>query len=174
MFIYKELIVSHSQNNEIFILGMVPLDDLYRLNQVIQEANQREQCLETKLTALQQIVDETRKSAEESWQAYVGEERLLSRVSALENQLQQANKNWGEDELREELIKLREDNESYQIAAKEALEKLHAERLQAVALAMGQERARIAAEQETFLAKEQFTQAQLELEVRAFLFSVLK
>uniref|UniRef100_V5G949 Sarcolemmal membrane-associated protein n=1 Tax=Anoplophora glabripennis TaxID=217634 RepID=V5G949_ANOGL len=144
--------------------GIVPLDDLYRLNQIIQEANQREQYLETKLTALQQIVDDTRKSTEESWQAYVGEERLLSRVSALENQLQQVNKNWGEDRLREELVKLREDNEAYQVAAKETLEKLHAERLQAVALAMEQERARIAAEQETFLAKEQFTQAQLELE----------
>ncbi|KAJ8968643.1 hypothetical protein NQ314_002203 [Rhamnusium bicolor] len=147
--------------------GMVPLDDLYRLNQIIQEANQREQCLETKLTALQHVVDETRKSAEESWQAYVGEERLLSRVSALENQLQQANKNWGEDRLREELAKLQEDNESYQVAAKEALEKLHAERLQAVALAMEQERARITAEEEALLAKEQFTQAQLELEKKA-------
>ncbi|KAJ8975353.1 hypothetical protein NQ317_000281 [Molorchus minor] len=120
--------------------------------------------LETKLTALQNVVDETRKSAEESWQAYVGEERLLSRVSALENQLQQANKNWGEDRLREELAKLQDSNEGYQIAAKEELEKLHAERLQAVSLAMEQERARITAEQEAILAKEQCAQAQLELE----------
>lgn len=88
---------------------MVPLDDLYRLNHIIQEANQREQCLETKLTALQHVVEETRKSAEESWQAYVGEERLLSRVSALENQLQQANKNFGDDRLREELARLQVD-----------------------------------------------------------------
>nr|XP_023024986.1 sarcolemmal membrane-associated protein isoform X1 [Leptinotarsa decemlineata] len=147
--------------------GMVPLDDLYKLNQIIQEANQREKCLETKLTALQHVVNETRKSAEESWQAYVGEERLLSRVSALETQLQQANKSWGEDRLREELAKLQESNESYQIAAKEALEKLHAERLQAMALAMEQERAKISAEQEAVLAKEQFYQAQVEVEAMA-------
>lgn len=89
----------------LFWLGMVPLDDLYRLNQLIQEANQREQCLETKLTVLQQVLDETRKSAEESWQAFVGEERLLSRISALENQLSQATKNWADDRLREELVK---------------------------------------------------------------------
>ncbi|KAJ8935998.1 hypothetical protein NQ318_009678 [Aromia moschata] len=125
--------------------GLVPLDDLYRLNQIIQEANQREQCLETKLIALQHVVDETKKSAEEincSKQIKIG----------------------GDDRLREELAKLQEDNEAYQIAAKEALEKLHSERLQAVALAMEQERAKITAEQEALLAKEQFTQAQLELE----------
>lgn len=86
---------------------IVPLDDLYRLNQIIQEANFREQCLESKLTALQQAVEATRKSADLSWQSYVGEERLLSRVSDLEDQLQQAKKNLGEDPLREEISKLR-------------------------------------------------------------------
>lgn len=90
----------------LFYAGMVPLDDLYRLNQIIKEANERELCLETKLSELQHFVDETRRSAEESWQVYVGEERLLSRVSALENQLQHSNRNWGEDKLREELTKL--------------------------------------------------------------------
>uniref|UniRef100_A0A6P7GPS1 Sarcolemmal membrane-associated protein isoform X2 n=1 Tax=Diabrotica virgifera virgifera TaxID=50390 RepID=A0A6P7GPS1_DIAVI len=144
--------------------GMVPLDDLYRLNQIIQEANQREQCLETKLTALQQVVYDTKKSAEESWQAYVGEERLLSRVSALETQLQRANKNWGEERFREELTRLQEDHEAYQISAKEALDKLHAERLEAIALAEDQERLRISTKQEAFLAIKQFTQAQTELE----------
>ncbi|KAJ3644842.1 hypothetical protein Zmor_022543 [Zophobas morio] len=143
---------------------VVPLDELYKLHQIIQEATQREQCLETKLTALQSVVDEARKSAEESWQAYVGEERLLSRVSALETQLQQAGKNWGEDKYREEIGKLQDDNAAYQVAAKEALEKLHAERLQALAIATEQERCRISAEQEALLVKEQLAQAQQELE----------
>ena len=39
-------------------------------------------------------------------QAYVGEERLLSRVAALENQLVQAGKSWGDDKIREEFSKL--------------------------------------------------------------------
>jgi pSer/pThr/pTyr-binding forkhead associated (FHA) protein len=143
---------------------VVPLDELYKLHQIIQEATQREQCLETKLTALQSVVDEARKSAEESWQAYVGEERLLSRVSALETQLQQAGKNWGEDKYREEVTKLQEDSATYQVAAKEALEKLHAERLQALSVATEQERCRISAEQEALLAREQLSQTQQELE----------
>jgi hypothetical protein len=147
------------------IFAVVPLDELYKLHQIIQEATQREQCLETKLTALQSVVDEARKSAEESWQAYVGEERLLSRVSALETQLQQAGKNWGEDKYREEVTKLQEDSATYQVAAKEALEKLHAERLQALSVATEQERCRISAEQEALLAREQLSQTQQELEV---------
>lgn len=144
--------------------GMVPLDDLYRLNQIIQEANQREQCLETKLTALRLVVEETKKAAEESWQVYVGEERLLSRLSALEQQLQQCSKNFGEDRLREELAKLQEHSETYQTAAKEALEKVHAERLAAIAAANEQEQARITAEQEAMLAREQLRQTEALME----------
>ncbi|VEN64352.1 unnamed protein product [Callosobruchus maculatus] len=155
--------------------GLVPLDDLYRLNQIIQEANQREQCLESKLSALQHVVDETRKSAEESWRAYVGEERLLSRVSALENQLQQAGKQWTEEKVKEELGKLQVENESYQVAAKEALEKLHAEKLEALAKATELERAKATAEQEARIAKEEVVQVHLELESLArklFVFQV--
>lgn len=38
----------------------IPPVDLYRLNQYIQEANQREQILETKLTSLQKMVEATK------------------------------------------------------------------------------------------------------------------
>ncbi|XP_018326274.1 sarcolemmal membrane-associated protein isoform X2 [Agrilus planipennis] len=147
--------------------GHIPLDELYRLNQIIQEASQREQCLETKLCTLQQIVEEARKSAEESWQAYIGEEKLLSRVATLENQLQQAVKNFGDDKLKEELTRLQEEKTQYQLTAKETLCKLHAERLQAVALATEQERARISTEQEAILIKEQLAQVQQELQAVA-------
>ncbi|KAH1024892.1 hypothetical protein HUJ05_009728 [Dendroctonus ponderosae] len=53
----------------------VPLGDLYKLNQYLQEANKREQCLESKLDVLQHVVEEAKRATEESWQAYVGEER---------------------------------------------------------------------------------------------------
>lgn len=89
-----------------FFAGTLPLDCLYQLNQIIKEANARETFLEHKLQKLQRAVDETRRSADEGWQVYVGEERLLSRMSALETQLQHASKNWSEDKLREELSKL--------------------------------------------------------------------
>lgn len=192
--------------------GYIPLEELYKLNQIIQDASQREQCLETKLIALQHIVDEARRSAEESWQvciniifsfyychnhictftnyilvfkAYVGEERLLSRVAALENQLTQVGKNWGEDRFREELQKLhvnyfsylaltletmllcfsQEDRNTYQIAAKESVQKLLVERLEAVATAGEHQRARATAEQDAMLAREEVEKAQNEIQV---------
>ncbi|XP_050297685.1 sarcolemmal membrane-associated protein [Anthonomus grandis grandis] len=142
----------------------VPLDDLYRLQQIIQEATQREQCLESKLNALRNVVEETKRSAEESWQAYVGEERLLSRISALEIQLHQARSNWSEDKLKEEIVRLRENNEKYQEAAKETLEKVHGEKQRALAQAIELEGAKISAEQDAILAKQQLDVAQVEIQ----------
>ena len=40
--------------------AIIPPVDLYRLNQYIQEANQREQILETKLISLQKMVESTK------------------------------------------------------------------------------------------------------------------
>lgn len=51
------------------------------------------------------------------------------------------------------------------MAAKEALEKLHTEKLEALAAAAEQERARTTAEQEAQLAREMLTQTQMELTV---------
>ena len=61
--------------------------DLYQLNQWIQEAVIREQVLETKLGALQRIVSATREAAEMGWTALMEEDRLLTRIESLENQL---------------------------------------------------------------------------------------
>ena len=61
--------------------------DLYQLNQWIQEAVIREQVLETKLGTLQRILNETREAAELGWTALMEEDRLLTRIESLENQL---------------------------------------------------------------------------------------
>lgn len=149
------------------------MDELYKLNQIIQEASQREQCLETKLTALQQVVEKAKKSADESWQTYIGEERLLSRVAALESQLTQVGKNWNDEKLREEIVKLQEDSIAYQMAAKTALDRLYAEKLEAVAALTEEQRAKLAIEQESILTREQLFIAQKELQVRRSEFSTM-
>ena len=61
--------------------------DLYKLNQWIQEAVIREQVLETKLGSLQRIVSATSEAAELGWTALMEEDRLLTRIESLENQL---------------------------------------------------------------------------------------
>lgn len=60
-------------------VGSVPLDELYKLNQYLQDALQREQLLEQKLNTLHSLVEQARESTNLSWQAFIGEDRLLSR-----------------------------------------------------------------------------------------------
>lgn len=132
-------------------VGSVPLDELYKLNQYLQDALQREQLLDSKLAILQEVVEQTREATNLSWQAFIGEDRLLSRylfflfvictllkdlffrVEILESQLMSYSKNYSEDKMREELLRLQEDKNSYQNSAKESLGKLHHERLDAIA-----------------------------------------
>ncbi|XP_076376966.1 sarcolemma associated protein [Megalopta genalis] len=108
----------------------VSLEDLYKLNQVMQEASRREKALQSKLGYLQQLVANTRIVANQSWQALIAEDRLLSWVETIESQLSVYSKNYTEDKIRNELVKLLEEKAQYQNAAKEELQKLLQEKLE--------------------------------------------
>ncbi|XP_020282355.1 sarcolemmal membrane-associated protein [Pseudomyrmex gracilis] len=110
--------------------GNVSLEDLYKLNQVMQEASRREKALYNKLGYLQQLVENTRKAANQSWKALITEDRLLSWVVTVENQLAVYSKNYTEDKIRNELAKLQDEKAQYQNAAKEALQKILQEKLE--------------------------------------------
>ena len=47
----------------------------------------REQALEQKLEHLQGILRDTRQASNDSWQAIIHEDRLLTRINALEDQI---------------------------------------------------------------------------------------
>lgn len=110
--------------------GNVSLEDLYKLNQVMQEASRREKALYSKLGYLQQLVENTRKAANQSWKALITEDRLLSWVMTVESQLAVYSKNYTEDKIRNELAKLQDEKAHYQNAAKEALQKILQEKLE--------------------------------------------
>lgn len=112
------------------LAGNVSLEDLYKLNQVMQEASRREKALYSKLGYLQQLVENTRKAANQSWRALITEDRLLSWVVTIENQLAVYSKNYTEDKIRNELAKLQDEKAQYQNAAKEALQKILQEKLE--------------------------------------------
>lgn len=112
--------------------GSVSTEDLYQLNQYVQEALQREQMLQTKLSSLQQMVLSLRLASDVGWRALIAEDRLLSRVEILENLLQTYSKNFPEDKLRDELRKLHDDKNIYQSTAKERLKKIYEEKLEVV------------------------------------------
>ncbi|XP_011170380.2 sarcolemmal membrane-associated protein [Solenopsis invicta] len=110
--------------------GNVSLEDLYKLNQIMQEAQRREKALYSKLGYLQQLVENTRKAANQSWKALITEDRLLSWVMTVESQLTVYSKNYSEDKIRNELAKLQDEKAQYQNAAKEALQKVLQEKLE--------------------------------------------
>uniref|UniRef100_A0A2M4A2D4 Putative tropomyosin n=1 Tax=Anopheles triannulatus TaxID=58253 RepID=A0A2M4A2D4_9DIPT len=144
--------------------AIIPPVDLYRLNQYIQEANQREQILETKLISLQKMVESTRQNSSLGWQAMIDEDRLLSRIDMLEKKLQYCQKNLSDDKLREDLAKLLEEKHQYQNSAKETMYKLHQDRLEAVHKQISLEKALCTSEDECSLLREQLNKTKQQLQ----------
>merc|ERR1711976_186129 len=103
-----------------------------QLAQYLQEALHREQMLENKLATLQRLIENTQEASESGWQALIDEDRLLSRLEVLENQLAAYSKNQTEETLRLELVALQEDKFKYETTAKESLRKVLQEKLDAV------------------------------------------
>jgi len=110
----------------------IPAQDLYQLNQYIQESLAREQLLESKLVGLQRLVEDTESASQLGWKALMDEDRLLTRVEILESQLTTYGKSMSEDKLREETKRLMEEKESYQNSAKDTLKKIVDDKLEAV------------------------------------------
>lgn len=110
----------------------IPAQDLYQLNQYIQESLAREQLLEAKLLGLQRLVEGTENASQLGWKALMDEDRLLTRVEILESQLTTYGKSMSEDKLREETKRLMEEKETYQNSAKDTLKKVVDDKLEAI------------------------------------------
>ncbi|XP_058856464.1 sarcolemmal membrane-associated protein-like isoform X13 [Acipenser ruthenus] len=106
--------------------------ELFQLSQYLQEALHREQMLEQKLATLQRLLASTQEASESSWQALIDEDRLLSRLEVMGNQLQAYSKNQTEDGIRKELKALQEDKHNYETTAKESLRRVLQEKIEVV------------------------------------------
>uniref|UniRef100_A0AAZ3R9K5 Sarcolemmal membrane-associated protein n=1 Tax=Oncorhynchus tshawytscha TaxID=74940 RepID=A0AAZ3R9K5_ONCTS len=95
-----------------------------------EEALHREQMLEQKLATLQCLLATTQEASESSWQALIDEDRLLSRLEVMGNQLQSYSKNQTENGMRNELVTLQEDKYNYEITAKESLRRVLQEKIE--------------------------------------------
>merc|ERR1719367_821860 len=124
--------IVNSTNNPALLSLSLPTQDLYQLNQYIQEALAREQLLETKLAVLQRLVGQTETASNDAWKSLIDEDRLLTRVEILESQLSTYGKSMSEDKLREETKRLMEEKEEYQEQAKDTLKKIVDDKLEAI------------------------------------------
>ncbi|KAM9326133.1 sarcolemmal membrane-associated protein isoform 2-T2 [Gastrophryne carolinensis] len=106
--------------------------ELFQLSQYLQEALHREQMLEQKLATLQRLLANTQEASDTSWQALIDEDRLLSRLEVMGNQLQAYSKSQTDDGIRKELIALQEDKHNYETTAKESLRRVLQEKIEVV------------------------------------------
>lgn len=137
--------------------------ELFQLSQYLQEALHREQMLEQKLATLQRLLAITQEASDTSWQALIDEDRLLSRLEVMGNQLQACSKNQTEDSLRKELVALQEDKHSYETTAKESLRRVLQEKIEVVRKLSEVERSLSNTEDECTHLKEMNERAQGEL-----------
>ncbi|CAH0398276.1 unnamed protein product [Chilo suppressalis] len=100
------------------------LEQLYQLNNYVQEAIQREAYLENRLRTLRECVERTRTEAQASWELFVGEQRLLMRVHTLEAML-----SVGKQPDAQHVAQLLNDKRNYQAVAQESLRSAHEQRL---------------------------------------------
>jgi len=163
----REATSSHSSSYPGSIPGPganIKSQELYQLAQYLQEALHREQMLENKLAALQRLIENTQSCSESGWQALIDEDRLLSRIEVLENQLQAYAKNQTEETLRHELVALQEDKYNYETTSKETLRKVLQEKLDAVRKLSELERSLTNTEEECQHLKEMCESSQKELQ----------
>ncbi|KAK8745334.1 hypothetical protein OTU49_000135 [Cherax quadricarinatus] len=141
----------------------VTAQELYQLRTYLQEAQHREQQIETKLATLQRLVSSTQEAATHSWKAMIDEDRLLQRLETLEAQLSTYAKNYPEDSVREEMRRLLDEKGQYETTAKESLRRVLQEKLDAVTKLADLERTLNTSEDELAHIKEVCETTQKEL-----------
>ncbi|XP_042227920.1 sarcolemmal membrane-associated protein-like isoform X2 [Homarus americanus] len=144
-------------------VSSVSAQELYQLRTYLQEAQHREQQIETKLATLQRLVSSTQEAATHSWKAMIDEDRLLQRLETLEGQLTTYAKNYPEDSVREEMRRLLDEKGQYETTAKESLRRVLQEKLDAVTKLADLERTLSTSEDELAHMKEVCETTQKEL-----------
>lgn len=116
-------------NPVVNFINDVCTQDLYNIDAYIRDAMHREANLENKLLNLERLLSNIIGETDNSWKALITEDRLLSKIEFLESQLQYYKKDYGEDEIKQEICDLKKYKYSYQGLAKDCLKKEMEEKL---------------------------------------------
>ncbi|KAK0398433.1 hypothetical protein QR680_002587 [Steinernema hermaphroditum] len=104
---------------------------LFQMQQYIKEAMFREKNLEEKLQSVQVLLANTVKSSQDTWEALINEDRLLSRIEMLEGQLALFSKNATQDALRKQVFDMLEERNEYETKCKQVVQRLEEEKREA-------------------------------------------
>ncbi|EOA98525.1 TRAF3-interacting JNK-activating modulator, partial [Anas platyrhynchos] len=97
----------------------------------LQEALHRELLLKQKMVILQELLSTLLKASEKSWQGQLNEDKLKCKLRALENQLQACTQSYSKECVKKILIEMEDQKQTYEQKAKEALQKMLEDKLQA-------------------------------------------
>ncbi|KAL7640358.1 UNVERIFIED_CONTAM: hypothetical protein RMT77_008631 [Armadillidium vulgare] len=138
--------------------------ELHQLRTSLQEAQHREELIESKLSSFQQIITSIQEAASQSWTAMIDEDRLLQRLETLEDQLATYSKNCTDDSMREEIQRVIEEKNRYETSAKDSIQRILQEKVDAVSRCSELERTLSVTKTELNHKKELAESAQNELQ----------
>uniref|UniRef100_A0A7M4DUP1 TRAF3 interacting protein 3 n=1 Tax=Crocodylus porosus TaxID=8502 RepID=A0A7M4DUP1_CROPO len=118
----------------------------------LQEALHRELLLKQKMVVLQGLLSTLLQASEKSWQGQLNEDKLKCKLRTLENKLQTCT----QEGVKKILIEMEDQKQTYEQKAKEAIQKVLEEKLQAEEQLQNTRRSLAASEEDCALWKEHY------------------
>lgn len=106
--------------------------EINKVRTLMQETTSRDSFVKSKLYDIQNIMDLTRNSALNCWQALIDEDKLLNKIDLLENKLSYFQKHYTENNLKVDIMKLQDEKLNYNNSAKKILQKANQEKIVAM------------------------------------------
>ncbi|XP_006118825.2 TRAF3-interacting JNK-activating modulator isoform X1 [Pelodiscus sinensis] len=143
--------------------GIAVLDkEIIQLSNYLREALQRELLLKQKMVILQELLSTLLQASEKSWKGQLNEDKLKGKLRALENQLHACTQNYSKDSLKKILLEMEDQKQTYEQKAKESLQKMLEEKLQAEQQLQNTQRTLVVKEDDCALWKEHYDTLQAE------------
>ncbi|XP_032650036.2 TRAF3-interacting JNK-activating modulator isoform X1 [Chelonoidis abingdonii] len=137
--------------------GIAVLDkEIIQLSNYLKEALHRELLLKQKMVILQELLSTLLQASEKSWKGQLNEDKLKGKLRALENQLHTCAQNYSKDSVKRILMEMEDQKQSYEQKAREALQKLLEEKLQAEQQLQNTQRTLAVTEDDCALWKEHY------------------
>nr|XP_048682432.1 TRAF3-interacting JNK-activating modulator isoform X3 [Caretta caretta] len=137
--------------------GIAVLDkEIIQLSNYLKEALHRELLLKQKMVILQELLSTLLQASEKSWKGQLNEDKLKGKLRALENQLHTCAQHYSKDNVKRILMEMEDQKQTYEQKAREALQKLLEEKLQAEQQLQSAQRTLAVTEDDCALWKEHY------------------
>ncbi|XP_025891833.1 TRAF3-interacting JNK-activating modulator [Nothoprocta perdicaria] len=130
--------------------------EIVQLSNYLKEALHRELLLKQKMVILQELFSTLLRASEKSWQGQLNEDKLKCKLRALENQLQACTQSYSKECVKKILIEMEDQKQNYEQKAKEAIQKMIEEKLQAEQQLQNSQRSLAVTKEDCALWKEHY------------------